>query len=78
NSTLREEPLINGFENSFGAEDVAEQRLSAMALLNQKTTWKVGDLDLLSKFFVFKAQPRSRFSLALDGIADITPSSEFT
>lgn len=49
----------------------------ALALLNQKTVWRVGDLDLLSKFIDFKSQPRSRYSLALDGIADITPSSEF-
>ncbi|KAI1288882.1 hypothetical protein EDD11_009572, partial [Mortierella claussenii] len=73
----RVEPLNNGSGTTSTEEDVAEQRLSAMALLNQKITWKVGDLDLLSKFYVFRDQPRSRFSLALDGIADVTPGSEF-
>jgi len=48
-----------------------------MVLLNQRIVWKIGDLDLLSKFHDFKNQPRPRFSLSLDGIADITPSSEF-
>lgn len=48
-----------------------------MALLNQKTTWKKEDVDFLSLFTDFAGQPQSKFSLALDGIADVTPGSAF-
>lgn len=51
---------------------------AALTLLNHKTIWEVVDLDLLSKFIDFKGQPRSRYSLALDGSAAVTPSSECT
>ncbi|KAK3843872.1 MAG: hypothetical protein J3R72DRAFT_440129 [Linnemannia gamsii] len=52
---------------------------SAFALLNQVDVWKVDDIDLLSKFNDFKRQQaHSRFSLALDGIADVTPGSTFS
>ncbi|KAG0199797.1 hypothetical protein BGX33_011389 [Mortierella sp. NVP41] len=40
---------------------------------------KVDGVDLLSKFDSFKnQQPQGRFSLALDGIADVTPGSAFS
>ncbi|KAG0273083.1 hypothetical protein BGZ95_011113 [Linnemannia exigua] len=77
NSTLHEQLFTSGFDNSSAKEDMTEERLSAMMLLNQKTEWKVLELDLLSKFLVFRDQPQSRFSLALDGIADVTQGSEF-
>jgi hypothetical protein len=48
-------------------------------LLNQVDVWKVDDIDLLSMFNEFKhQQAHSRFSLALDGIADVTPGSTFS
>lgn len=48
-------------------------------MLNQANVWKVGDVDLLSKFNDFKMQQtQSRLSLALDGVADITPGSAFS
>ncbi|KAI8606744.1 hypothetical protein EDD21DRAFT_360324 [Dissophora ornata] len=52
---------------------------SALTPLNQLEIWMVGDVDMLSKFNNFKhQQPQSRFSLALDGIADVSPGSEFS
>lgn len=52
---------------------------AALVSLNQLDVWKVGDVDLLSKFNDFQQQQtQSRFSLALDGIADITPGSAFS
>ncbi|KAF9080614.1 hypothetical protein BGX23_001890, partial [Mortierella sp. AD031] len=52
---------------------------TSFALLNQVDVWKVDDIDLLSKFNDFKyQQAQSRFSLALDGIADVTPGSTFS
>lgn len=51
--------------------------VAAMALLNQRTEWKVGDVDFLSKFTDFTLQAQPMYSLALDGIADVTPSSAF-
>ncbi|KAF8944282.1 hypothetical protein BGZ47_004423 [Haplosporangium gracile] len=77
NSTLHEQPFTSGFDNSSTKEDMTEERLSAMMLLNQKTVWKVLELDFLSKFLIFRDEPQSRFSLALDGIADVTQGSEF-
>ncbi|KAG0044843.1 hypothetical protein BGZ89_005908, partial [Linnemannia elongata] len=54
-------------------------KAAAFALLNQMDVWKVDDIDLLSKFNDFKyQQAHSRFSLALDGIADVTPGSAFS
>lgn len=41
------------------------------------SVWKAGDVDLLSKFTEFKGQHQPRFSLAKDGIADVTPGSSF-
>ncbi|KAI1300411.1 hypothetical protein EDD11_006201 [Mortierella claussenii] len=55
----------------------AERELAAMSLLNQKTVWKINDVDFLSIFADFAHEPQSKFSLALDGIADVTPGSAF-
>ncbi|KAK3818225.1 MAG: hypothetical protein JOS17DRAFT_794328 [Linnemannia elongata] len=47
--------------------------------LNQLDTWKVGDVDLMSRFNnVKQQQTQSRFSLVLDGIADVTSGSAFS
>ncbi|KAG0083634.1 hypothetical protein BGZ93_001679 [Podila epicladia] len=54
-----------------------EYQVAAMARLNQKVQWKVGDLDLLAKFDAFRSKPQSPFSLALDDIADVSIGSEF-
>lgn len=51
--------------------------LTAMTLLNQRVSWKVANTDFLSKFLAFSEIVQSRFSLALDGVADITPGSDF-
>ncbi|KAF8933645.1 hypothetical protein BGZ47_010776, partial [Haplosporangium gracile] len=59
-------------------EDVVAQIPAALALLNQTITWTVDDVDLLSRFTEFKGQAQPRFSLALDGIADVTPGSAFS
>ncbi|KAG0048478.1 hypothetical protein BGZ83_006565 [Gryganskiella cystojenkinii] len=68
-------PLKDPFlENEDGE---TERELEAMVVLNQKTEWRNGDVDFLSIFTNFKCQPQSKFSLALDGIADITPGSVF-
>ncbi|KAG0089132.1 hypothetical protein BGZ93_010015, partial [Podila epicladia] len=48
-----------------------------MTSLNQRSEWKAGDVDLLSKFTDFNGQPQPRVALALDGIADVTPGSTF-
>jgi len=48
-----------------------------MALLNQKDSWRVREIDFLSKFLAFSERPQSQFSLVLDGIADVIPGSEF-
>ncbi|KAG0256056.1 hypothetical protein BGZ95_005588, partial [Linnemannia exigua] len=53
-------------------ELIAEQKAAALALLNQLDVWKVGDKDFKQQ------QTQSRFSLALDGIADVTPESAFS
>ncbi|KAF9086019.1 hypothetical protein BGX29_001651 [Mortierella sp. GBA35] len=59
-------------------EDISEQK-AALVSLNQQDTWIVDGVDLLSKFDSFKnQQPQGRFSLALDGIADVTPGSAFS
>lgn len=50
----------------------------ALASLNQTIIWRVSDVDLLSKFTEFRRQPQPRLSLALDGIADVTPGSAFS
>jgi hypothetical protein len=53
--------------------------VAALALLNQVDEWRIDDLDLLSKFHDFRRQQaHSRLSLALDGIADVTPGSAFS
>lgn len=50
-----------------------------IATLNQLDTWKVGDVDLMSRFNnVKQQQTQSRFSLVLDGIADVTSGSAFS
>ncbi|KAF9946129.1 hypothetical protein BGZ72_000659, partial [Mortierella alpina] len=49
-----------------------------MSQLNQDDEWMVGDVDLLSKFDQFKNQSIiPRFSLSLDGIADVSQGSDF-
>ncbi|GJJ74259.1 hypothetical protein EMPS_06617 [Entomortierella parvispora] len=77
-SAVLEEPLTNDQDDPFHDDDLAAQRSAAMASLNQKVEWKVGNHDFLSKFLDFKAQASSRYSLALDGVADLSPGSEFT
>ncbi|KAF9408564.1 hypothetical protein BGZ94_002270, partial [Podila epigama] len=52
---------------------INELKLAALAALNQSCTWKIDDIDMLAKFKEFKEKPQSRFSLVLDGIADVTP-----
>ncbi|KAF9548023.1 hypothetical protein EC957_007306 [Mortierella hygrophila] len=69
--TVRQVPLTNVFDAST-EEVVVEEKSAALASLNQTSIWTVGDVDLLSKFTDFKRQPQSRFSLALDGIADFS------
>lgn len=50
----------------------------AMSYLNQDDKWIIGDVDLLSKFHQFKGQSDvPRFSLSLDGIADVSQGSGF-
>ncbi|CAO3572332.1 unnamed protein product [Mortierella alpina] len=70
-------PLKNVFDIS-SQEELTERKEEALVSLNQQGTWSVGDVDLLSKFNNFRnQQPQSRYSLALDGIADVTPGSAF-
>lgn len=49
-----------------------------MSYLNQDDKWIIGDVDMLSKFDQFKDQSdMPRFSLSLDGIADVSQGSRF-
>ncbi|KAF8924077.1 hypothetical protein BGZ58_002188 [Dissophora ornata] len=74
--TIHRVPLGTPFDTE---EVVTVQKASALTPLNQLEIWMVGDVDMLSKFNNFKhQQPQSRFSLALDGIADVSPGSEFS
>ncbi|KAG0363375.1 hypothetical protein BGZ54_008190 [Gamsiella multidivaricata] len=48
--------------------------------LNQRTTWRSGDVDLLAKFEQFAEEQRKqgkKFSLSKDHIADMTDDGEF-
>ncbi|KAF9972830.1 hypothetical protein BGZ75_001357, partial [Mortierella antarctica] len=50
-----------------------------LAQLNQADEWRVGDLDVLSKFRDFRRQQaHSQLSLALEGIADVISGSAFS
>ncbi|KAF9919045.1 hypothetical protein FBU30_011181 [Linnemannia zychae] len=72
-SLLQEQPNEIRFLNETSSKNVN----ASMVQLNQEVKWKVGELDLLQRFYDFRSKPQSQFSLAIDDIADITFGSEF-
>ncbi|KAG0361638.1 hypothetical protein BGX24_005316, partial [Mortierella sp. AD032] len=77
-STVKQTSPINVFDAAYKEEVSTDSRGQAMSYLNQDDKWMIGDVDLLSKFEQFKDQyDMSRFSLSLDGIADVSQGSGF-
>ncbi|KAF9170687.1 hypothetical protein BGX20_008646 [Mortierella sp. AD010] len=51
--------------------------LTCMKKLNQNITWECNGVDMVKKFNEFQSTNSKNFSFALDGIADLTPGSNF-